>query len=59
MKRPTPSRPKMGWDSFEFAVLHSAAADSLREQSLKKNQDDEEERVSVEVILHRMVHGIS
>ena len=59
MKRPSPSRPQLGWGSFEFAVLHSAAADSLREQDLKIDQDGEEQRVSVELILHRMVHGIS
>ena len=59
MKRPTPSRSPMNWAQFEFAVQHSAAADSLQDLSLKRNYDPVDDRVPVDMILQRMTHCLN
>ena len=59
MKRPTPSRSQLNWPQFEFAVKHSADADSLHGLSMKRTYDPLEDRVPVDMILQRIAHCLN
>ena len=49
----------IAWGDFEYAALHGHCADDPEDNISENNFDSEGERVAVEIILHRMVHGVS
>jgi hypothetical protein len=61
MKRTTvrSHRQPIAWGDFEYAALQDHCADDLAARISERNLDSEDERMAVEVILHRMIHGVS
>lgn len=49
----------IAWGDFEYAALHDHCADDLEDRISEKNLDPEDERLAVEIILHRIIDGVS
>jgi len=61
MKRATVRSPKqpIAWGDFEYAARLDHCADALEHCVSEKDLDSEDQRVAVEVVLDRMIHGVS
>ncbi len=49
----------IAWGDFEYAALHDHCADNLEARISERILDSEDERMAVEVILHRIIHDVS
>jgi hypothetical protein len=52
-------RQPIAWGDFEYAARHDPCADDLENRISEKNLDSEDQRVAVEIILDRIIHGVS
>jgi hypothetical protein len=54
-----PLRQPIAWGDFEYAALHDGSADDFEHRLREKDLDSEDQRVAVEIIVDRLIHGVS
>lgn len=51
-------RQPIAWGDVEYAALHDSSADDLDRRLDDMALDPEDRHAAVEIILHRMIHGV-